>query len=188
MAVKKDAGTKTETKAAATPAKDTAKTKKAASQKDDDDDAEDEEEELKPKRAAKGKTKSANDNDDDDDGPEPEDEWEKTEDENWDPDFDEFDIPASKTKKAGGKKSTGEISRHVKSCNKARREKIAQQCFFRSVQSRRADNAEPAGFLALPKRQQALSGQHLLPKARCRKTSGFFIGPHNSFPHKLLYI
>lgn len=37
------------------------------------------------------------------------DEWEKVdEDETWDPDFDEFDVPKSKTAKTGGKKATEE--------------------------------------------------------------------------------
>ena len=50
------------------------------------------------------------DDDDDDDGVDEVDEWDKPEEEeNWDPDFDEFDIPKSKGKKstgvAGGKKA-----------------------------------------------------------------------------------
>ena len=43
------------------------------------------------------------DDDDDDMGEEEVDEWEKVEEEEeWDPDFDEFDIPKSKTKKSTG--------------------------------------------------------------------------------------
>ena len=35
-----------------------------------------------------------------------EDEWEKAdEDDNWDPDFDEFDVPKSEAKKSAGKKA-----------------------------------------------------------------------------------
>ena len=37
------------------------------------------------------------------------DDWEQVEeDENWDPDFDEFDIPKSKTKKSGGGKKASD--------------------------------------------------------------------------------
>ncbi|HNP53694.1 MAG TPA: hypothetical protein PKK69_03735, partial [Ferruginibacter sp.] len=47
--------------------------------------------------------KKGDDDDDDDDDEEVEDDWEKPEEEdNWDPDFDEFDIPKSKGKKASG--------------------------------------------------------------------------------------
>ena len=50
--------------------------------------------------AAKTKTK---DDDDDDDDVEVEDDWEKVDEEdNWDPDFEEFDIPKSKAKKSTG--------------------------------------------------------------------------------------
>jgi len=48
------------------------------------------------------KSKSA---DEEEDEPEQEDEWEKTDEEDsWDPDFDEFDVPKSRTAKSGGKK------------------------------------------------------------------------------------
>jgi len=60
---------------------------------DDDEDFEDE-----PK--AKASSRKKEDDDDDDDDVEVEDDWEKVEEEeNWDPDFDEFDIPKSKSKK-----------------------------------------------------------------------------------------
>ena len=93
---------------------------KAKKPMDDDDDEPDDEMETapdskKPARVAGGagktvtssKTKKDDDDDDDvvDDGP---DEWEKpVEEEEWDPDFEEFDVPKSKIKKAdaGGKKA-----------------------------------------------------------------------------------
>ena len=47
------------------------------------------------------------DDDDDDDDVDIKDDWEKgDEDDNWDPDFDEFDVPKSKGKKPGAKKSS----------------------------------------------------------------------------------
>jgi len=65
---------------------------------DDDDDLVDEE----PKKSAK----SSKSNDDDDDMDESDDDWNKEEDDDaWDPDFEEFDLPKSKGKKAPGKKS-----------------------------------------------------------------------------------
>jgi hypothetical protein len=52
------------------------------------------------------KSTRSRDDDDEDDADDVDDNWEQVEeDENWDPDFDEFDIPKSKTKKSGGKKS-----------------------------------------------------------------------------------
>lgn len=60
--------------------------------------------------APKSKKKDDDDDDDDDaDGEEEEevDDWNKPEEgDEWDPDFDEFDIPRSKTKKAGPTGST----------------------------------------------------------------------------------
>ena len=67
-----------------------------------------------PKKGTKvAAAKKATDEEDDDDeaGDEELDDWEKPEEEEeWDPDFDEFDIPASKGKKAtgGGKKGAGD--------------------------------------------------------------------------------
>jgi nucleolin len=77
---------------------------------DDDDDDFDDDDDTKPaaKKAAKSapvkKSKDDDDDDEDDDFDEDEkDEWEKVEEEeNWDPDFDEFDIPKSR----GGSKSS----------------------------------------------------------------------------------
>ncbi len=63
------------------------------------------------------KKKGDNDEDDIEDEQEKEDEWEKVEDEeNWDPDFDEFDIPRSKTPKPTGtpKKSSEEGDEDLK--------------------------------------------------------------------------
>ncbi|HEY8733266.1 MAG TPA: hypothetical protein VIL90_01790 [Puia sp.] len=88
--------------------------------KEEEDDGVDDEEVEAPKTTAKkgvkataSKTKKKSEDDDDDDEAEGEtedevDEWDKVEeDEEWDPDFDEFDVPRSKTKKAapGGKKA-----------------------------------------------------------------------------------
>ena len=63
-----------------------------------------------PKKAP---AKPVDDDDDDDEDEDVVDDWEKGDDEeeeNWDPDFDEFDVPASKGKKAGsgGKKKNEE--------------------------------------------------------------------------------
>ena len=80
-------------------------------EEDDDDEPDDEIEtssvSKKPGKAvASSKTKKDDDDDDGvEDGP---DEWEKpAEEEEWDPDFEEFDVPKSKLKKAdtGGKKA-----------------------------------------------------------------------------------
>lgn len=47
--------------------------------------------------------------DDEDDDLDVQDDWEKPEDDdNWDPDFEEFDVPKSKVKKTPGKKSSDE--------------------------------------------------------------------------------
>ena len=73
---------------------------------DENDDMEDDDETPTPaKKGAKAvASKKSSEDDDDDEGGEDElDDWEKPEEEeNWDPDFDEFDIPASKNKKGGG--------------------------------------------------------------------------------------
>lgn len=110
MATKKDPGKKTEEKMSVAPAgsvDDAKPGKKPAIVIDDDDDADPDEEVVKPKKAAKGKKSS--DDDEEEEEVEIADEWEKSEEDNWDPDFDEFDVPASKTKKAGpGKKAKDE--------------------------------------------------------------------------------
>ena len=60
---------------------------------------------LTPLAAKKSKS------DDDEDEPETEDEWEKTDEEDsWDPDFDEFDVPKSRTAKSGGKKEEEDLN------------------------------------------------------------------------------
>lgn len=83
---------------------------------DDDDDLDEMDEVLSPKTSksksvSKSKKPKADADDDDEDGEVEEevaDDWEKTEeDEDWDPDFDEFDIPKSGAKKTG-KKKTGD--------------------------------------------------------------------------------
>jgi hypothetical protein len=81
---------------------------------EDDDEDLDEDDNVETPAAKKGKTasskKNASDEDDDDDGGEDEvDDWDKVEEEeSWDPDFEEFDIPKSKAKKTAGKKGEEE--------------------------------------------------------------------------------
>ena len=71
--------------------------KKKVEEEEDDADLDDE----APKKSAK-KSKS-DDDDDDDDAEEGDDDWNKEEeDDAWDPDFEEFDLPKSKGKKAPG--------------------------------------------------------------------------------------
>ena len=94
------------------PGKGSSKPKK----KTEDDDEEDDIDLDTPKPTSKKETKSSpkakkqddegeDDDDEVDDGVDEVDEWDKVEEEeNWDPDFDEFDIPKSKTKKATGTK------------------------------------------------------------------------------------
>jgi DNA-directed RNA polymerase subunit delta len=98
--------------------KSTSTPKKEPEDDDDDDDFEDAELEVTPpaKKGAKAATstkkgKSADDDEEDDGKEEEPDEWEKpAEEDNWDPDFEEFDVPKSKGKKAGpaGKKPAEE--------------------------------------------------------------------------------
>ncbi len=83
------------------------KAKKQPDEEDDEDDEDSDTPKAAPKKGAKisSKSKKEDDEDDDDvdDDVEEVDEWEKAEEEaNWDPDFDEFDVPKSKTKKAAG--------------------------------------------------------------------------------------
>ena len=89
-----------------TPGKTNPKSRKAA-EDDDDEDAEDDVdiEKTSAKKSAKGSSKKGKDEEDDDDDDDVEvvDEWEKPEEEEeWDPDFEEFDLPKSKTKKVAG--------------------------------------------------------------------------------------
>jgi hypothetical protein len=75
---------------------------KAAPKKKVEEDDEDIEDEPAPK---KGKKSSADEDDEDGDGDadEKDDDWGKEEEEDaWDPDFEEFDLPKSKGKKAAG--------------------------------------------------------------------------------------
>jgi len=87
---------------------------KSKKQEEDDDALEEEEEvETTPSSKKGGKAASASkkSKSNDDDGDEdPIDEWDKVEeDEEWDPDFEEFDLPKSKVKKSsGGKKGAEE--------------------------------------------------------------------------------
>ncbi len=85
-----------------------AKNKKSSEDEDDEDlgdDVKDADKKSSLKKpSASTKKKKENEDDDEGDAEEIEDTWDKGEEEdiNWDPDFDEFDIPKSKgTKKAG---------------------------------------------------------------------------------------
>jgi len=77
-------------------AKRASKTKKSAEDDDDFDELEE-----SPKKS--GSAKKPRDEEDDDDVEEKPDEWEKPEegDDDWDPDFEEFDLPKSKKAKSG---------------------------------------------------------------------------------------
>jgi DNA-directed RNA polymerase subunit delta len=85
--------------------KGSSKAKKEADE-DEEDESFDTPSKAAPKKTAKSssKTKKEDDDDDDiDDDVEEKDDWEKVEeDEEWDPDFDEFDVPKSKVKKSTG--------------------------------------------------------------------------------------
>ncbi len=113
MATKPNNEKKTVAKKSAPGKKEDAKKAPASSDVDgdeEDDDLDEEATAAKPVAKAKagGKKKKADDDDDEEDDVEAEveDEWEKpADDDNWDPDFEEFDVPKSKTKKAPGKKS-----------------------------------------------------------------------------------
>ena len=78
---------------------------------EEDDDLDDELDLESPKaKSSKGKSpaaKSKKDDDDDEEGDDDvTDDWDKVEEEEeWDPDFEEFDLPKSKGKKSPGKKS-----------------------------------------------------------------------------------
>ena len=83
---------------------------KSVKKKADEDDDDLEEEETPPKKSVKSSKK---DDDDDDDADDVEDDdWNKedAEEDAWDPDFEEFDLPKSKGKKApgAGKKAADE--------------------------------------------------------------------------------
>ncbi len=116
MAPKSDKENKDPKKSGPASSKPVAKPSSKKAKEEDDDDEDDEEMDSPKSTAKKGpkatasKTKKKSDEEDDDEEVEGEDEvdeWDKVEeDEEWDPDFDEFDVPKSKTKKAapGGKK------------------------------------------------------------------------------------
>jgi DNA-directed RNA polymerase subunit delta len=114
MTSKSDKG-KSVGKANSAPEKDSAKKtsakpKKQTEEGDDDDlDGDDEIVSTTSRKGAKAtvakKAKGDDDDDDDAGGDEVPDEWEKPEEEEeWDPDFEEFDLPKSTVKKTGGKK------------------------------------------------------------------------------------
>jgi len=102
MTSKSDKEKKVSKKASPKPNEDTPKKTSPKVKKQEEDDDDDEEgEPAKPKASKKAvKGLSGKDDEDDDDVEEVEDEWEKVEEDDWDPDFDEFDLPKSKTKKA----------------------------------------------------------------------------------------
>ena len=111
MTTKSDNEKKVAAKKSAVITKDTSEkdiSKSKSGDDDDDDDLDDVEEPKKSTSKSKAsKKKSLDDEDDDDeDVAEIEDDWEKPEEgDGWDPDFDEFDVPKSKGKKAGAKKT-----------------------------------------------------------------------------------
>ncbi|MBC7848983.1 MAG: hypothetical protein H7Y31_04575 [Chitinophagaceae bacterium] len=88
-----------------TPKKASPKSKKQMEDDEDDEDI-DEEETSTATKAAKPTSKKKGEEDDDDDaavGEDEVDEWDKPEEEEtWDPDFEEFDLPKSKVKKPAG--------------------------------------------------------------------------------------
>ena len=119
MASKSDKGKKDLKKSAPAASKHTNTKPSSKKAKEEDEEDDDDDEPETPKSAAKKNAKAApvkskgrrdEDDDDDDDVEEDEvDEWYKVEEEEeWDPDFDEFDIPRSRAKKGSapsGKKS-----------------------------------------------------------------------------------
>ncbi len=110
MASKSDSTKKTSSKTALDPERTAVKKSSSKAKKDEDDDDDEVDEELETKPASKTKkatTKSkVDDEEDEDEDVEVADDWEKPEEEDeWDPDFDEFDVPKSKgVKKVIGKK------------------------------------------------------------------------------------
>ena len=86
--------------------KESPKPKKQMEEDDEDDIMDDEEMETsssKKKPAISSKKGKGEDDDSDDDGEDVVDDWDKVEEEEeWDPDFEEFDLPKSKGKKAAG--------------------------------------------------------------------------------------
>ena len=87
--------------------KESPKSKKQEEIDDDDDDELNDDAEIstpaKKGSKASASSKKGKDDDDDTEVEEKVDEWEKVEEEeNWDPDFEEFDIPKSKGKKSAG--------------------------------------------------------------------------------------
>jgi DNA-directed RNA polymerase subunit delta len=104
---------KTGSASAKTEAKKTSPKAKKPMDDDDDDEMDDADTTSVSKKPGKAiaSSKAKKDDDDDDDGVEDgPDEWEKPEEEEeWDPDFEEFDVPKSKVKKADtGKKKAVE--------------------------------------------------------------------------------
>ena len=116
MASKFDKEKSTGGKSASKSLKDTPKKTSSKSKKQMEDGENDEEDEddkiedvdtpkVNAKNATKSSKKSSSDDDDEDEGDDVDevDEWEKPEEEDtWDPDFEEFDLPKSKAKKTTG--------------------------------------------------------------------------------------
>ena len=99
-----------------TPKKTSSKSKKELEENDEDDEELDDDT-VSPKGGLKNSAKTSgkkgkdeDDEDDDADDVEVVDDWDKPEEEEeWDPDFEEFDLPKSKVKKTGGvKKGKGD--------------------------------------------------------------------------------
>mgnify|MGYP000934968030 CR=1 FL=1 len=83
-----------------------AKSAPKSKKKEEEDDDFDQDDELPAKKSGRSS------DDDDDADVDVEDDWEKAEDDDsWDPDFQEFDIPKSKSSKSGGKKAALEQSK-----------------------------------------------------------------------------
>jgi DNA-directed RNA polymerase subunit delta len=106
MASKSEKEKKAPLKKAAAPKKAAAKKSASKTEKKATDELDEEDMLVSP--AGKGtsvkgssKKQASNEDDDDDEVADVEDDWEKPEEEDhWDPDFDEFDLPKSKTKKS----------------------------------------------------------------------------------------
>jgi DNA-directed RNA polymerase subunit delta len=89
--------------------KESSKPKKQVEEDEEDDELEENGEEVTPAKkggktaVAAKKSKGGEDDDDEEGGDDEVDDWNKVEEEEeWDPDFEEFDIPKSKGKKATG--------------------------------------------------------------------------------------
>ena len=104
MATKSDK-VKKKTPAVEEPAPKKSAGKASSKSKKDEEDEEEEEEDIAPVKKGKAGAKKAKEEEEEEEEV-AEDEWEKGEaSDDWDPDFDEFDLPKSTPKKSAGKKS-----------------------------------------------------------------------------------